>query len=83
MLAELEAYRRARVQVFLLSGQARAAELAYLVEVNLVSSRSKPRRDVHYRHRPGTGHRAHGVLPTMAWRFTPWPDGDATEGRDI
>ena len=33
---ELEAYQRARVQVFLLPGQARAAELAHLVEVNLV-----------------------------------------------
>lgn len=33
--SELEAYRRARVQVFLLPGQALAAELVYLVEVNL------------------------------------------------
>ena len=32
---ELEAYRRARVQVFLLPGQATAAELLRLVEVNL------------------------------------------------
>jgi hypothetical protein len=32
---ELEAYRRARVQVFLLPGEALAAELARLVEVNL------------------------------------------------
>jgi hypothetical protein len=32
---ELEAYRHARVQVFLLPGEARAAELARLVEVNL------------------------------------------------
>lgn len=33
--AELAAYRRARVQVFLLPGQALAAELVRLVEVNL------------------------------------------------
>src|SRR5579863_9054885 len=32
---ELEAYRHARVQVFLLPGEARAVELARLVEVNL------------------------------------------------
>ncbi|MGH3199484.1 MAG: hypothetical protein ACRDNT_26985 [Streptosporangiaceae bacterium] len=32
---ELEAYRRARVQVFLLPGEAIAAELVHLVEVNL------------------------------------------------
>lgn len=32
---ELEAYRRARVQVFLLPGQALAAQLTYLVAVNL------------------------------------------------
>lgn len=34
--SELEAYRRARVQVFLLPGQATAAELRGLIEVNLV-----------------------------------------------
>jgi hypothetical protein len=34
--AELKAYQRARVQVFLLPGEALAAELAHLVEVNLV-----------------------------------------------
>ncbi|MGH3318839.1 MAG: hypothetical protein ACRDN9_01445 [Streptosporangiaceae bacterium] len=33
---ELHAYRRARVQVFLLPGQALAAELVRLMEVNLV-----------------------------------------------
>lgn len=32
---ELEAYRQARVQVFLLPGQALAAHLCYLIEVNL------------------------------------------------
>jgi hypothetical protein len=37
---ELEAYRRARVQVFLLPGEALAAELAHLVEVNLVARQS-------------------------------------------
>ncbi len=35
--SELEAYRRARVQVFLLPGQARAAELTDLVAVSLAS----------------------------------------------
>jgi PIN like domain len=34
--SELEAYRRARVQVFLLPGEATAAELRRLVEVNLI-----------------------------------------------
>jgi hypothetical protein len=34
--SELEAYQRARVQVFLLPGQALAADLVHLVEVNLV-----------------------------------------------
>ncbi len=33
--AELEAYKRARVHVFLLPGQALVAELVHLVEVNL------------------------------------------------
>jgi hypothetical protein len=33
--AELEAYRHARVHVFLLPGQARVVELVHLVEVNL------------------------------------------------
>jgi PIN like domain len=33
--AELEAYRRARVQVFLLPGQATSAQLVHLVEINL------------------------------------------------
>jgi hypothetical protein len=32
---ELEAYRRARVQVFLLPGEALAADLLHLVKVNL------------------------------------------------
>lgn len=35
--AEREAYMRARVQVFLLPGQARVADLVHLVEVNLVA----------------------------------------------
>ena len=35
--AELEAYMRARVQVFLLPGQARVADLVHLVEVNLAA----------------------------------------------
>jgi hypothetical protein len=33
--AELDAYMQARVQVFLLPGQARVAELVHLVEINL------------------------------------------------
>ena len=33
---ELEAYEKARVQVFLLPGEGLAAELAHLVEINLV-----------------------------------------------
>jgi hypothetical protein len=33
--AELEAYKRARLQVFLLPGQARVAELVELIEINL------------------------------------------------
>lgn len=32
---ELEAYQRARIQVFLLPGEAKAAQLVHLVEVNL------------------------------------------------
>jgi hypothetical protein len=35
--AELEAYRQARVHVFLLPGEARASELLRLVEVNLAA----------------------------------------------
>jgi hypothetical protein len=35
--AELEAYRRARVHVFLLPGQALVVELVHLVEVNLAA----------------------------------------------
>jgi hypothetical protein len=35
--SELEAYRQARIQVFLLPGQALAADLLHLVEVNLSS----------------------------------------------
>jgi hypothetical protein len=35
--AELEAYKRARLHVFLLPGQARAAELVHLVEINLAA----------------------------------------------
>ena len=45
---ELEAYRRARVQVFLLPGEALAAELSRLVEVNLA-------QDVRHQRRPPGG----------------------------